>query len=221
MIADRPAVKMVSVSDGPAAPPEKPSRYDRSFGGLLAAMIVTVLFVAAYVGFRAFIREQPDVQPESVNYLSCVADLQGAGTTVVYPVALPAGWIDTSVDVERGRPPGWRIGMLTNGREFVGLVQQDTSVDDLVATYVDKAPINGEDAAPENGLGVDAWQTWSDRGGDHAFSAELDSGPLAGQTLLVYGSAPVEDQEALISLLTVAPVANLSANPPPCDATNS
>src|SRR3954451_24438114 len=137
---------MSSVSE----PPERPSRYDRSFGGLIAALIATVLFVAAYVGFRAFIREQPDVEPESVNYLSCVSDLQGAGTTVVYPVALPAGWIDTSVDVELGQPPGWRIGMLTNGRGFVGLVQQDKAVDDLVTTYVDKVPIKGDDASPEN-----------------------------------------------------------------------
>jgi len=217
-MAESPAVKMVSVSDGPAAPPEQPSRYDRSFGGLLAALIVTVLFVAAYVGFRAFIREQPDIQPESVNYLSCVSDLQGDGTTVAYPVALPAGWIDTSVDFEAGEPSSWRIGMLTDRQEFVGVVQQDRSVDDLLATYVDKVPIKGDDASPENGLGVTDWQTWSDRGGDHAFSVELDSGPLAGQTLLVYGSAPVEDQEALISLLTVAPVANLPADAPECAA---
>jgi hypothetical protein len=220
MMAERPAVKMVSVSEGPAAPPEQPSRYDRSFGGLLAAMIVTVLFVAAYVGFRAFIREQPDIQPESVNYLSCVVDLQADGTTVAYPVALPAGWIDTSVDFERGQPPSWRIGMLTDRGAFVGVVQQDRAVDDLLATYVDEAPTKGEDASPENGLGVAAWQTWSDRGGDHAFSAELDSGPLAGQTLLVYGSAPVEDQEALISLLTVAPVDNLPADAPKCAASS-
>jgi hypothetical protein len=100
------------------------------------------------------------------------------------------------------------------------VVQSGQPLDDLLHTYVDKAPAKGDDAAPENGLGVAEWQTWSDQGGDHAFSTELDSGPLAGQKLLVYGSAPVEDQEALISLLTVAPVANLPANPPPCVATN-
>jgi Protein of unknown function (DUF4245) len=220
-MAESPAVKMVSVSEGPAAPPERPSRYDRSFGGLLAAMVVTVLIIAAYVGFRAFIREQPDIQPESVNYLSCVSDLQRDGTTVVYPVALPAGWIDTSVDFEPGQPPSWRIGMLTERGEFVGLVQQDEAVGDLLSTYVDKAPIKGDDATPENGLGVAVWQTWSDRGGDHAFSAERDSGPLAGQTLLVYGSASVEEQEALISLLTVAPVADLPADAPACAAPKS
>ncbi len=202
-------------------PPERPSRYDRSFGGLVAALIATVLFVAAYVGFRAFIREQPDVEPESVHYLSCVSDLQRADAMVAYPTALPAGWLDTSVAFERGTSPSWRIGMLTDRGEFVGLVQQKKDAEDLVRTYIDKAPVPGDDAAPENGLGVTGWQTWSDRGGDHGFSAGLDSGPLAGQTLLVYGSAPVEDQEALIGLLTVDPVADRPAGAEPCDAPGS
>ncbi|HEX5089834.1 MAG TPA: DUF4245 family protein [Nocardioides sp.] len=193
-------------------PRERPSRYDRSFGGLIAALIATVLFVTAYVGFRAFIREQPDVEPESVNYLSCVSDVQGAGSTVVYPIALPAGWLDTSVAYERGESPSWRIGILTDREQFVGVVQQDEDAEDLVRTYVDKNAIPGDDASPANGLGATTWRTWSDRGGDHAFATVLDSGPLAGETLLVYGSASVAEQEALIDLLTVAPVPDQPAD---------
>jgi hypothetical protein len=204
---------MSPVSEG------RPSRYDRSFGGLLAAMIVTVLFVAAYVGVRAFTREQPDIQPESVGYLNCVADLQSAGTTVAYPLQLPAGWIDTSVAVEPSEPPVWRIGMLTDREAFIGLVQQGEDVARLVSTYVDKAPTKGPTAAPENRLGATSWQTWSDQGGDHAYSTVLATGPLAGQTLLVYGSAPAADQEALIGLLTLDPVGEVAQGTPPCDAT--
>ena len=51
-----------------------------------------------------------------------------------------------------------------------------------------------------------SWQTWSDEGGDHAFSTVVESGPLAGQTLLVYGSASVADQETIVGLLTLDPV---------------
>jgi hypothetical protein len=202
-------------------PPEQPSRYDRTFGGLVAALIATVLFVAAYVGFRAFIREQPDIEPESVHYLSCVADLQGADATVAYPVALPAGWLDTSVAFQRGPSPSWRIGILTDRGAFVGLVEQKDDAEDLVRTYVDETPVAGDDATPENSLGVATWQTWSDQGGDHGYSAEVESGPLAGQTLLVYGSAPVADQEALIGLLTVDPVAEQPADAKPCNAPDS
>ena len=193
------------MTEQPAATPEQPSRYNRSFGGLVAAMIATVVFVAAYVGFRALTRDQPEIEPK-VDYASCVAYLQEADVTVVYPASLPSGWTATSIDFERGEPPQWRIGMLTADDEFVGVVQQQADVDDLLDHYVDANPRQGEDASPENTLGVTSWQTWSDSGGDHAFSAELSAGPLAGQTLLVYGSAPVADQEAVLASLTLDPV---------------
>jgi hypothetical protein len=212
-------VKIIPVSDQPAATPgprpERPSRYDRSFGGLLAAMIVTVLFVAAYVGFRAITRDQPDVEHE-VDYLSCVAYLQEAELTVAYPDQLPKGWTATSIDFERGDPPQWRIGMLTDHGEFVGVVEERSDVEELLHTYVDKAPLQGDDATPDNSLGAASWQTWSDAGGDHALSAVLSSGPLAGQTLLVYGSAPVADQEEVLGRLTVGPVAS-GASATDCD----
>jgi len=202
-------VKINAVSDEPAATPdpapERPSRYDRSFGGLLAAMIVTVLFVAAYVGFRALTRDQPALEPD-VDYASCVAYLQEADVAVVHPLGLPPGWRANSIHFTRGTPPQWRLGLLTDGDEFVGVVQEKDEVDDLLATYVDEHPQQGEDAAPPNSLGATAWQTWSDAGGDHAFSTELGSGPLAGQTLLVYGSAPVEDLVTVLGSLSLDPV---------------
>jgi len=215
-------VKINGVSEQPSATPEQPSapgerpgRYPRTFGGLLAAMVATVVFVAAYVGFRAVTREQPDIAPD-VDYLACVAYLQEADTTVVYPEGLPEGWTATSISFERGAPPRWRIGMVTADDEFVGVVQEEDDVEDLVDHYVDASAHQGEDASPGNTLGVTSWQTWSDAGGDHAFSARLDSGPLAGQSLLVYGSAPVQDQEAVLGMLTVAPAVS-DATATDCD----
>jgi hypothetical protein len=193
-----------AASPGPA--PERPSRYDRNFGGLLAAMVVTVVFVAAYVGFRALTRDQPDLEPD-VDYASCVAYLQEADVSVVHPGSLPSGWRANAIHFTRGTPPQWRLGLLTPDDGFVGVVQQDEDVDDLLSEYVDESPREGPDAAPANGLGVTSWQTWSDAGGDHAFSTELGSGPLAGQTLLVYGSAPFADLEAVLGALTLDPVA--------------
>jgi hypothetical protein len=202
-------VKINGVSEEPAATPdpapERPSRYNRSFGGLLAAMVVTVLFVGAYVGFRALTRDQPELEPD-VDYASCVAYLQEADVSVAYPQELPSGWRSNVIHFDRADPPQWRIGLLTDDDEFVGVVQQQADVDDLLAEFVDENPSQGDDASPENSLGVTSWQTWSDSGGDHAFSTQLESGPLAGQTLLVYGSAPVADQEALLRALTLDPV---------------
>jgi uncharacterized protein DUF4245 len=177
-------VKINGVSEEPAATPdpapERPSRYDRNFGGLLAAMIVTVLFVVAY--------------------------LQEADVAVVHPQTLPSGWRANSIHFARGTPPQWRFGLLTDDDEFVGVVQEKDDVDDLLAAYVDENPHQDADAAPSNGLGATSWQSWSDAGGDHAFSTELGSGPLAGQTLLVYGSAPVADLETVLGQLTLDPV---------------
>jgi hypothetical protein len=202
-------VKINAVSEEPAATPdpapERPSRYDRNFGGLLAAMVVTVLFVAAYVGFRALTRDQPDLEPD-VDYASCVAYLQEADVSVVYPQELPSGWRANVIHYARGNPPDWRIGLLTDQDEFVGVVQQQDDVDDLLTQYVDENPSQGADASPENGVGATSWQTWSDPGGDHAFSTELSSGPLAGESLLVYGSAPVADLETVLRALTLDPV---------------
>jgi hypothetical protein len=186
-------------------PPERPSRYDRSFGGLIAALIATVLFVAAYVGIRALLREQPDIRPD-VDYLSCVAYLQQADVPIVHPQELPKGWRANGVHFDRGTPPTWRLGVVTDDDEFVGVVQQHEDVDHLLATYVDQSPVAGADASPGDDLGIGTWQTWSDSGGDHAFSAEVTSGPLAGETVLVYGSAPVAEQESFLSSLTLAPV---------------
>jgi hypothetical protein len=199
---------MILVTDHPvAAPdpaPERPSRYDRSFGGLLGAMVVTVVFVAAYVGFRALTREQPDIEPD-VDYASCVALLQDADVVVAHPASLPDGWRATAVHYQRSAPTQWRLALLTDDDEFVGVVQQEEDVDDLLHEYVDEHPDQGEDAAPGNSLGATSWQTWSDAGGDHAFSTEPPSGPLVGQTLLVYGSAAVADLETVVGLLTLDP----------------
>lgn len=199
----------------PGSAPEQPSRYDRSFGGLLAAMVVTVVFVAAYVGFRALTRDQPEIE-QKVDYLSCVAYLQEADVTVTYPAVLAPGWRATSISFERGTPPSWRIGLLTADGEFVGVVQEQADVEDLLRSYVDKSPASGEDATPQNDLGASTWQTWSDAGGDHALSAVPASGPLAGQTVLVYGSAPLADQESLLASLTLEPVAS-GASATDCD----
>ncbi len=200
-------MKIIVVSEQPAAtpspPPERPSRYQRSFGGLVAAMVVTVLFVAGYVGFRALTRDQPDVDQE-VDYLSDVRELEDAGVTVVHPCGLPEGWQATSTSFTRGTPPKWGLGFVTDADEFVGLRQEQSDVDDLLEAYVDKSADQGEDADPANDLGVSSWQTWSDSGGDHAFSTTL-GGTLDGQTLLVYGSASVAEQEQLIGLLSTEP----------------
>ena len=175
---------------------EQPSRYTRSFGGMTGALIVTVLFVIAYVVWRGLFRTDVDDTPVPVQWQESVELADQAGLEVVRPRELPAGWTATSVDLFAGDDPRWGLGVLTDDGDFIGIRQQDASVDELVRLYVDEKAEAGDDAGVASDV-TDTWQTWSDDGGDHGYSTELDD-----DALLVYGSAPVADIEAYLGLLT-------------------
>ena len=176
---------------------ERPGRYTRSFGGMVGAMIVTVLFVLAYVVWRGLFRTDVDTTPVPVDWQDSVQLADQAGLDVVRPRELPAGWTATSVDlVAAGDDPRWGLGVLTADGDFIGIRQQDTSVDQLVETYVDEKADAGDETRVASDI-TDTWQTWSDDGGDHGFSTELED-----DAVLVYGSAPVEDIKSYLGLLT-------------------
>ena len=174
----------------------RPSRYTRSFGGMTGALIVTVLFVIAFVTWRGLFRTDTDDTPQSVEWQESVELADEAGLAVVRPRELPAGWTATSVELKAGDDPRWGLGVLTDDGDFVGIRQQDTSVDALVELYVDEKAEAGDDATVPSEI-TDTWQTWSDDGGDHGFSTEVGD-----EAVLVYGSAPVEDIETYLGLLT-------------------
>ena len=175
---------------------EQPSRYTRSFGGMTGALIVTVVFVIAFVTWRGLFRTDTDDTPRAVDWRESVELADQAGLDVVRPRELPTGWTATSVELFAGDDPRWGLGVLTDDGDFIGIRQQDTSVDELVRVYVDEKAEAGDDARVASDV-TDTWQTWSDEGGDIGYSTELGD-----EALLVYGSAPAEDIEAYLGLLT-------------------
>lgn len=176
---------------------QQPSRrYQRSFGALVGAMLVTVAFVLAFVGWRALFRSDVDNEPVPVEWTESVELADEAGLPVVRPRSLPAGWTATSVELRAGDDPRWGLGVLTDDEQFIGIRQEDSSVEELVRTYVDEEAVAGEDAAVTSDV-TDTWQTWTDEGGDRGYSAELGD-----EAVLVYGSAPADDIEAYLQLLT-------------------
>ena len=176
---------------------EQPTRrYQRSFNGLIGAMIVTVLFVLAFVGWRSLFRNDVDDRVEPVDWTESVQVAKQAGLDVVRPRELPDGWTATSVDLRAGDEPRWGLGVLTDEGRFVGIRQQDTSVSDLVETYVDEDASEGDEVRVDSAVS-DTWQTWTDDGGDHGYAAEVGD-----DVVLVYGSAPAADIEAYLGLLT-------------------
>ena len=184
--------------------PERPGRYERSPHGLLAALLVVVLAVGAFVAFRAAFRDTPQIEPEPVDYRETVAAAQDAGARVTYPRVLPDGWIATNAVLEPGTPPeaepAFEMAMLTDDGRFVGLREEHAPVEDLLAEYVDP------DTDPEPGLQAPgavarSWDGWSDAGGDLAYSAQVGR-----DTLLVFGSADADDLRRLIDALTTRPL---------------
>ena len=175
---------------------EQPSRYTRSFSGMVGALIVTVLIVLAYVVWRGLFRTNVDETPAAVDWQDSVELADQAGLDVVRPRELPAGWTATSVELFAGDDPRWGLGVLTDDGDFIGIRQQDTSVDELVRVYVDEKAEAGDDARVASDV-TDTWQTWSDDGGDHGYATELGD-----EAVLVYGSAPVDDLESYLGLLT-------------------
>jgi hypothetical protein len=177
-----------------------PGRYQRSTNGLIGALLVTVLAILAFVGFRALNRDQPEIEPTPVDYLGAAQGAQANGFDVVYPAKLPDGWIADSVHLTPGDRPSWGIGMLTDEQRFVGVRQADSDLDVLLHTYVDENPTEGDPVTLPGSVGKE-WRTFSDSGGDHALATELGR-----QWVLVYGSADVSDLHLIAEDLTTDPL---------------
>jgi hypothetical protein len=175
-------------------------RYPRTFGGLIASMIVLVLAVLAYYVLQNVTHDQPETKPVAVDYLPVVKEIQGAGYTVAYPSSLPKGWMARDEDhlFTPGDRPVWNLPMLTAAGRFVGVQQEDAPLRDLLDKALPKGATQGEDVTIDSAV-TRTWSSWSDGKRDHAYAATVGR-----DTLLVYGSAPVADLERLVGLLTTA-----------------
>ncbi|TQK72689.1 DUF4245 family protein [Nocardioides sp. SLBN-35] len=185
-------------------PSERPGRYQRSAVGLVTSLVVTVIAIGALLYFMGAFRPDFEVKPEAVDYVEIVQSAQQAGLTPIYPDALPKGWIATGVDVEPGDRPVIMVRLLTDDQKFVAVRQEDASITAMLSQWVD------EDTETRPGYTVPSsvaspvardWSGYADAGGDSAYAAEVD-----GQTVLVFGSAPVEDLQAVVDSLVTTPI---------------
>lgn len=179
-------------------------RYPRTFGGLVGSMIVLVAAVVGYWVVQNVLHDQPEGKPVAVDYLDTVKAIQGAGIQVAYPQSLPHGWIAQESTFTPGDRPVWMLPMLTDEGRYVGIHQADAPLSDMLETDMPNGAHQGEDVQIASDLPGDqanTWSSWSDGSRDHGFATTVGD-----DTLLVYGSAPVEDLKKLIGLLTTAPV---------------
>lgn len=175
---------------------QKSSRYERSFAGLVGAMIVTVAAVAAFLLYRGLFNGDVSQDVPEVDWRESVQLAGSVDMKVVHPANLPEGWKATSVDLVAAGERRWGMGMLTDEGKFVGLRQLDESPSEMVETYIDEDAVQGKDVTIDSAV-ASTWQTWSDEGGDHGYLVEYGD----DEVLLVYGSAPTEDIEAFIAQL--------------------
>lgn len=134
---------------------ERAPGYTRSFSGMVGAMIVLVLVVLAFVGFRAATRgdAEREVEPVALERPTAFAR-ESVDFTVLSPRELPEGWIATSVRLDGGRDPAWHVGVLTDQERYIGIEQADRSVGDMVEQHV------GEEAVDEGEVSV-AGRSWT------------------------------------------------------------
>ena len=166
---------------------DRPGRYRRSSGGLVGAMIVTVVLVVAYVAVRGFLFGDRSGEVSGVDWEAQVrAGRADDKLTVAAPRSLPEGWKATSASYQTGTAPSWRLGVLSPEEQYVGVYERLVGVDDLVAEHVD------EDAQDEGTVSVagEDWRVFTDSGGDYALVRTVEE-PVGGRgTVLVVGTLP-------------------------------
>ena len=128
-------------------------------------MVVMVLLLVGWVGFRSLTTQEPDSPVRTVDYRQVVGPArQAAPFDLVAPPRLPSGWRATSVDFNDQSQPRWHLGVLTDRGRYVGLEQSKRPARQMVRQYVDKDASRG---APVQVAGT-SWSTYTDRGGDLA-----------------------------------------------------
>ncbi|WP_134764803.1 DUF4245 family protein [Nocardioides sp. 1609] len=185
---------------------ERGGRYERSFGGLIGAMVVAVIIVLVLVVARGLLSSDVDnTDRPAVDYLENVEQLQRSDIGVVYPASLPSGWSVTAVDVadiERpGALPAIGFDLLTDDDKYVGIKVEQESADDLLEEYVDEDPAEADPLTGAGGPGLTTdWAGWEDDGGDRAFTATYGE----DRTVLVLGAVPADELADLVGRLTDA-----------------
>jgi hypothetical protein len=163
------------------------ARYSRTSGGLVGAMLVTVLAVLAFAAFRAITRDNEPTPVRAVDYAASVQSARADKQLLVMaPEQLPTGWEATSAAYISGTSPTWHLGILTDHGKYVGVEESRASITDLVQEHVDADAGRGKDV----NIGGQTWETWTDAGGDYVVARSLRIGGKPVESWLVVGTAP-------------------------------
>jgi hypothetical protein len=164
---------------------------------MVGAMIVTLLVIIAFVAFRAMNRDELSVDPQAVDYLATVKDLQqGIDIDPAYPVELPEGWIARRA-VFSADNLAWELDVLTDQKKYIGLRQAAMSEKDLIKKYVDPKGAPASEVTLKGAVSP-TWQSWTVDNGDTAYTTEIGD-----KHLLVFGAAGADEVKAFAASLVV------------------
>lgn len=162
----------------------------RSVAGMVGSMIVIVVLVVAWMGFRSLTSDDTVIHEPPPDWAAFAKAGRADGSLLVFaPDALPAGWTARNVTYTGGDQPLWHLAMLTGKGRFVGVEESSEPLRDMVQRVVDKNAEQGQDVTV---LGA-RWQTWTDDGGDYAIVRRIKISGDRSETAMVVGTAPVAE----------------------------
>lgn len=164
---------------------EQPGKYQRSTGGLIGALIVSVVVVVGFVLLRDLGRDEVETPVKEVDYQRVLEFTRDqVDFDPLAPASLPEGWRATSARMTPA-PAAWHLGVLTDQDRYIGLEQSRSSEENMVRRYVDEEAAEGDPVTIDG----ETWRTWTDEGGDNALSRVSD-----GVAVVVVGTP---DQDLL------------------------
>jgi hypothetical protein len=180
---------------------EQAGRYQRSFAGMVGALLVLVLGIGVFVVLRDLGRVDPGGPGRPVDYATPARFAQHAAHfELLTPPRLPDGWVATSVRFDDNpEKQSWHLGVLTDKQRYIGVEQAERPVAAMVADFVDK------DATDDGAVEIDgkSWTRWTDPGRDpDADPSVASEGDLAlvrrsgGATTLVVGTVGEDELTA-------------------------
>lgn len=186
-------------------PAGRPGRYNRSFGGLVGAMIVMVVVVVLTWLALGLFRDEAEFEPLPIDYESSVQALVDNDAAIAYPEQLPPGWRVNNLAYSPDGPV-FTLALLTDGDDFAGVYHGPEEAEDLeevLDRLVDENAREGDPVELTDGEGATStWQVWTDEGGDTAY-VRVEEPQGEPVLTMVYGSAPAEDLRTVVgSLLT-------------------
>ena len=166
---------------------ERPGSYQRSTRGMLAALVVVVVGVAAYVGLRGLVQNNTATPVPNVHYRGWAHSGRVDGKLdVMVPGPMPRGWRATSASYLTGSDPHWHLGLLTDQGRYVGIEESWAGASAMARQYVDTSAARHGTVT----VGGRRWTVWTDQGGDYALVGTRPSRVKGRpETVLVVGDA--------------------------------